>query len=290
MLIFWIAMVLLIGALQYAMPQLTRRDIFFSVTVAPEFRDTHEARRILAEYRRGIVAVTVIALVPILAIARGGAPLIGAALLMMQVILSLLPFVRAHRRAVHYASVATAQREAALTPQPRMAGVGLLLIGPYILLACAPFLLRAHWNEIPNPMPGHWDFAGNPNGWMPKTPLIFWTLIGTYFVLCAVCTLVVVAMTYWSRQMAVIGAKADEERRFRWIGIAMLVAAGYLIATLALLPLYPHAFAVGGVASLMAIMIVGARCGADKAARVWSPLAVSKSARIARPTDAGSGA
>jgi hypothetical protein len=72
----------------------------------------------------------------------------------------------------------------------------------------------------------------------------------------------------------------------------MLVAAGYLIATLALLPLYPHAFAVGGVASLMAIMIVGAlelvRRGQGGAR--WSPLAVSKSARIARPTDAGSGA
>ena len=70
MLSFWTAMVLLIGALEYAMPQLTRRDIFFSVTVAPEFRETPQARRILASYRRAIIIVTVIALVLVVVAVR----------------------------------------------------------------------------------------------------------------------------------------------------------------------------------------------------------------------------
>jgi hypothetical protein len=83
MLSFWTAMVLLIGALQYAMPQLTRREIFFSVTVAPEFRATPRARQILASYRRGIVIVTLIALVLTAAVLRRGTELIGAALLML---------------------------------------------------------------------------------------------------------------------------------------------------------------------------------------------------------------
>jgi len=86
MLIFWVTMVLLIGALNYAMPRLTRRDIFFSVTVAPEFRDTHKARLILANYQRGIIIVTAIALVLIVAEVRTGAELLGAGLLMLQLL------------------------------------------------------------------------------------------------------------------------------------------------------------------------------------------------------------
>jgi len=75
-----------------------------------------------------------------------------------------------------------------------MPGLGLLLVGPYLMLACAAWLMRAHWNELPDPMPVHWDLAGNPNGWMPKTPLIFMAVIGSEFAMCAILTFSVVAV------------------------------------------------------------------------------------------------
>ncbi len=259
MLSFWTAMVLLIGALEYAMPQLTRRDIFFSVTVAPEFRETPQARRILASYQRAIIIVTVIALVLVVVAVRRSAELLGAGLLMLQLLAALGVFVIAHRQTIAYRSAASTARETSLEPQPRIAGLGLLLLGPYLMLACAALLMRAHWNEIPDPMPVHWDLAGNPNGWMPKTPLIFWALIGSDFAACAIFTFAIVAMLYFSRQVNVIGAKAREERRFRWIGIAVILAGSYLPAPLAFLPLNPHAgLAFGGVTFFLVIMTVGA--------------------------------
>jgi Trk-type K+ transport system membrane component len=71
---FWFVtgMILLLGALEYAMPQLTRKDIFFSVTVPPELRSSPEAAVILASYRRGIVGVTIVVLVLAILNARYG--------------------------------------------------------------------------------------------------------------------------------------------------------------------------------------------------------------------------
>lgn len=258
MLTFWIVMVLLIGALQYAMPQLTRRDIFFSVTVEPEFRMTPQAREILARYRGGIVIVTAIILMLTVAAARDGMELGVAALPMLELALSVGCFVIAHRHTLAHASAASSTREASLAPQPRLAGLGALLLGPYVMIACAALITRAHWDAVPDPMPVHWDVAGNPNGWMPKTWMLFAALIGSELVLCAILTFSIIAMVYFSRQIAASGAKAREERRFRWIGIAALVAGSYLSAALAFLPLNAHGtFAFGGVTFFIAIMIVG---------------------------------
>ncbi len=259
MLTFWIAMVLLIGALNYLMPQLTRRDIFFSVTVAPQFRNTTEARRIHAGYQRGIIIISATALVVMVIALRTGAELLCAGLLMVQLLAALGVFVIAHRKTIWYRSASSSAREASLEPQRRIPGLALLLVGPYLMLACAALLIRTHWSEIPNPMPVHWDLAGNPNGWMPKTPLIFIALIGTEFAMCAIFTFSVVAMRYFSRQVNVSGTNAIEERRFRWIGIAVLLAGSYLSAALAFLPLNPDAtMAFGGVTFFLVIMTVGA--------------------------------
>jgi uncharacterized membrane protein len=259
MMTFWIAMVLLIGALNCAMPHLTRRDIFFSVTVTPQFRETAEARQILASYQRSVIIVTATALVLVISAVRTGGELLGAGLLMLQLLAALGVFVIANRRTLAYQTSASTAREASLEPQPRMPGLTLVLLGPYLLLGCAAWLMRVHWNELPDPMPVHWDLAGNPNGWMPKTPAIFWTLTASYLVLCTIGTFAVVAMTHYSRQVAVDGAKAHEERHFRWIGISVLLAGNYLCASLTFLPLHPHTtMAFGGVFALLAVMTIGA--------------------------------
>jgi len=253
--LLWAAIVVLIGALQYNMPQLTRRDIFFSITVAPTFRESNQAHQILAVYRRGIVVVTLVTLVLVL---RSGTDLIAIAVLMLEQLAALGLFVRAYRRTIAYRNVASTAREASLEPPPRLAGLGLILAGPYVMLACAAVLMRERWSEIADPMPVHWDLTGNPNGWLPKTSFVFGELIGSDFALCLIFTFVIAAMVYFSRQISATGATAREERRFRWIGIALLLAADYLSASLAFLPLSPHATLVfGGVGFFLVIMIVG---------------------------------
>ena len=259
MTILWLVMVSLIGAIQYAIPQLTRRDIFFSVTVAPDFRDTAQARRIVAAYRHGITVVTLIALAIAIEVGARGAGLLGAGLLMLELLCAVAVFVLAHRRTVPFRTAPSTAREASLDPQLPMPGLVPLLVGPYLLLGAATLTLLSHWNEIPNPMPVHWDLVGNPNGWMPKTPRIFWMINGAYLLLCLVSTLFVVGIVYYSRRIAVSEIKLREEGRFRWIGIGVMLAGSYLIAALAFLPLYPHiATEFGGVAALLVIMSVGA--------------------------------
>ena len=257
MLMFWVFMVLFIGALQYLMPDLTRRDIFFSVTVAPEIRATPAAHAILASYRRGIVIVTALALMLVIYATNRAMEIGTAGILMLQLLASNGFFVYAHHQMMAHASAPSSTREASLAPQPRIAGLGALLAGPYIMIACAALLTRAHWSEIPDPMPVHWDLYGNPNGWMPKTWHTFGLLIGVETLLCVILTFSVIAMVYFSRQISATGARAREERRFRWIGIAALVAGGYLSAALAFLPLNPRAtFAFGGITFFLAIMTV----------------------------------
>ena len=46
-----IVVVLVLTTLQMLIPRLTRRDIWFAVTVSPGFRDTKEARAIAGRYR-----------------------------------------------------------------------------------------------------------------------------------------------------------------------------------------------------------------------------------------------
>ena len=257
MLMFWVFMVLFIGALQYLMPDLTRRDIVFSVTVAPEIRATPAAHAILASYRRGIVIVTALALMLVIYATNRAMDLDVAGILMLQLLASSGFFVYAHHQMMAHASAPSSTREASLAPQPRIGAIGALLAGPYIMIACAALMTYAHWSEVPDPMPVHWDLYGNPNGWMLKTWHIFGMLIGAEALLCAILTFSVVAMLYSSRQIAASGARAGEERRFRWIGIAALVAGSYLSAALAFLPLNPHAtLALGGITLPAAIMIV----------------------------------
>jgi uncharacterized membrane protein len=281
-LIWWAAMVIGIGAFEYAMPQLTRRDIFFSVTVAPEFRASIEAREILGDYRRGIVIVTLITLALTSVIAPKGSGLIGATLLMLELIAALACFVRAHRRAMAHVTAPSTTREASLAPEPRMAGLGLLFAGPFIMIICAAALMRSHWDQLADPIAVHWDIAGNPNGWLPKTPFVVFGFVGSIAGMCVIVTFLVGAMLYSSRRIRSTGVAAREESRFRWIGIASLLAADYLSASLAFLPLNAHASLAFGITAFFSVIAivgslelvrrgqVGARVASESSADVVS--------------------
>jgi uncharacterized membrane protein len=44
-------------------------------------------------------------------------------------------------------------------------------LGPYLLLALAAVALLLFADRFPSPMPVHWNAAGRPNGYFPRTPL-----------------------------------------------------------------------------------------------------------------------
>lgn len=44
-------------------------------------------------------------------------------------------------------------------------------LGPYLLLALTAISLFLFADRFPSPMPVHWDAAGRPNGFFPRTPV-----------------------------------------------------------------------------------------------------------------------
>jgi uncharacterized membrane protein len=44
-------------------------------------------------------------------------------------------------------------------------------LGPYLLLIPPAIALVFLADRFPSPMPVHWDLAGRPNGYFPRTPL-----------------------------------------------------------------------------------------------------------------------
>ena len=44
-------------------------------------------------------------------------------------------------------------------------------LGPYLLLLLPAVALVVFVDRFPSPMPVHWDAAGRPNGFFPRTPL-----------------------------------------------------------------------------------------------------------------------
>lgn len=44
-------------------------------------------------------------------------------------------------------------------------------VGPYVLLVLVGVAVALFADRFPSPMPVHWNAAGRPNGWFPRTPL-----------------------------------------------------------------------------------------------------------------------
>jgi uncharacterized membrane protein len=61
-------------------------------------------------------------------------------------------------------------RVASLAPRPaHLPGGWIGQAGPFVILFAMALWLRAHWSEIPDRFPVHWDGYGNANGWATRS-------------------------------------------------------------------------------------------------------------------------
>lgn len=152
--------------LLFMLPHLSRRTQFFAVTVAPDFRDSAEARAILRRYRFQVaihcaIGVAIFALV----IAFNAVAWLELAFL-WPVVGALIAVAVAHHHSLRYAVPAGGIRQATLRPRPvSFPGGPYLSAGPLAILAIAGFYVSLRWNEIPDRFPIHWDSDYQPNGW-----------------------------------------------------------------------------------------------------------------------------
>ena len=96
--ILFVLLLILMSGLFHLIPILTRPDVFFAVTVAPEFRRTSGARRILLRYRAIVWSFTLVATG--LELVSG----MAVAAVLLQVMGFLWALVGGHRAALAYAA------------------------------------------------------------------------------------------------------------------------------------------------------------------------------------------
>lgn len=211
------------------LPQFTRPDLFFAVTVPPVWRRGEDARKILAAYRREIVLHTAIAAVGALLVGRYGPPAASPLLLLWLMLGMIHAFLHARHRTRAHAVLALPQIETQLA-RDAMPGGWPAQAGPFVLLAIGGLILRLIWARIPARFPVHWDWRGVPNGWEPRTAAFF-----IFHIALAVCLCALLAMGAWlvarrSRLIHLQGPASVSERKFRRATMIVLLAVEYLLA------------------------------------------------------------
>jgi len=244
-------MILMIGLLVticYVMPRLTRPDIYFAVTVAPDFRDSAEGRAILGRYRVEVSIYGIVAIAVALSglwIPQPSSDTLIAAGLVLQPAGGFVAYYRARQRVRPHAVAPATVREAALAPhEVRLPGGWTVQIGPFALLAAVAVWLGLHWTEIPDRFPIHWGMNGQPDNWATRSFMgVFLPLLtGAFF--CALLGFFAHAILRWSRVIRMGGAAGESEHYFRRAVVSILVAAEYFLALV---------FAWAGILDLLAV-------------------------------------
>lgn len=240
--IYFAIMVAMIGGLMLWLPRLSRRELFFSVTVPATFPKSETARPILRRYDARVAVITLVA---VALVVRGAVSLhlwLSLAALVAQLAGCFWAFLSAHKAAVPHAVPPTTLREAALAPRPmRLVGGWPLQLAPFAILAAVGAALHANWDRIPLRFPVHWGIDGQPNGWSTRTPLgVFGPLILGALV-SALMLLLAWGISHWTRRVHATGgaASADLARERRCLLI--IICVEFLVAVdlswTALLPL-----------------------------------------------------
>ena len=261
-------LVAFIGGLMLWLPRLSRRELFFAVTVRADFPAGESARPILRRFDARVVGVT-LAAEAIVAWGVGTShlwPSLGAPIL--QLAGCFWAFLAAHKATIPHAVVPTTVREAALAPRAiGPVGGWLLQLAPFAILGVAAAYLHANWERIPARFPVHWGVNGTPNGWSTRTlmgvygPLIFGGVV------VGVLVLLNWLILHWTRRVHASGGAASAELARERRYLLILTFTEFLIAFdfgwTAILPLRASpasspsmAFPLGGTLLLLGLLVL----------------------------------
>lgn len=156
-----------VGIIFQVLPLLTRRGIFFSAMVDPDFPHSQAGRRVLSSFRAQSALWTVLAC--LLALALPSAHFVAALLVPWLLLIAAglvsywLKFREVHTR---YGTRAPEVRRASLSPSEAQESFRpWVSLPPFIALVALGLYLRLHWNQLPQHYPVHFGANGEPNRW-----------------------------------------------------------------------------------------------------------------------------
>ena len=221
--------IVLVAAASHLAPQLSRRDIFFGVTVSPRFRDEPAARSIV---RRYAVEIWGLALVAGLLVGTSPMAPVSGAMLLTQSVGGLVAFSRARHAARVYAVAPATIREAEIGPRQGLPGGVMAQLGPFLILAVAAVYLGLYWDDIPPKFPTHWNLAGKPDGWTSKSIGGVYRMLMVGLIACGMMLFTSYAVLHWTRLPRVTGSDGSQSRRVRRVNLVATLATEYLVAFL----------------------------------------------------------
>ena len=250
--ILFVLLLILMSGLFHLIPILTRPDVFFAVTVAPEFRRTSGARRILLRYRAIVWSFTLVA--SVLELVAG----MAVAAVLLQLLGFLWALVGAHRAARTYAAAPSSILEVDLAmPQERLPGGPIVAVLPALFVGALGLWVRFHWDRLPREFPVHWGMHG-ADRWVTTTPTAVFGFLAARAFVCLLLAGLAWGLLYWSRRISTMGAGAAAERRFRRRIVQLLIVSAYFLACPAWFELFHPASAAMNVWGLAMVTVMAA--------------------------------
>lgn len=215
-----LAVLVLLGIMLFAIPNMTRREILFAVPVPPDFRKSCAGRRAVSVFR----STTVIAvLAGICALLLSPARLLNAVATAMPITLLVVcsvSFYWQNRRLAPAAVQYTRPQEAEMTVAPdRLPWFSWFGAGPLIILAAVALWLHFNWNLIPLRYPVHFNFAGQPNRWVDRSVMGVYGRVIFGAELCL-----------WALILAFAGWFGSRRSRIRRAMLGGVIGLGYFFA------------------------------------------------------------
>lgn len=225
--------ILLVGALFYWMPRLTRPDLYFAVTVPSGFRDTAEGRQIMRRYRLQIALSSLGALGLVAVGGWRGWTLLMAAAILVQLGGFYPTFLAARNRVKPHRGQPSSVREASLfSRSAHLPGGWPAQAGPFVLLAVAALYLNRRWADIPPRFPIHWGLNGHADNFATRTPAGVYGTLVMGALMCLLFGGLAYALLRWSRPVRRGGAPGVAEEGFRRSTVGVLVATQWFLAIL----------------------------------------------------------
>jgi uncharacterized membrane protein len=227
----WTLAVLLFGVFEYQMPELTRRDVMFSVRV-PRAAIESIGPTVVSRYRRFLTASILLSLTVVLAKPRLLSSWSGAVAFAAEYGGFAFALFRARREVLAHASTATTKREADLSAvDPPLSMIAAIAI-PLLCIGSVAIWTYSNWNALPDPYPIHWTVGLEPDAWVPRTPLHVYGLLGLLTGPTALIAIVCWGLLFWSRRRR--PSRADAATT---LAIVFMLCAEYALAAMAMLPL-----------------------------------------------------